>query len=931
MPIAQSSSINQLIELNTESDDLDFENLRLLAIELVQKYSASIWTDYNLHDPGVTILEALCFALTDLAYRTNFPISDILTKQNGTIDYNDQSFYTIDQILATNPANLNDLKKVIIDQIDEIQYIDFKQYKSNSLKTSNRGVYDAFIQLKQNTIERIVKLKDETKEENVYSSISKKIKDCFYQFRYLGIDIEEVYFLKPKEININANIVISKDIDPEEILAKIYFEINNYFNHIIKFESPVDLYNKSVDLVEIFDGPKLKKGIIHKNSFQSQIVEANENEILTLIKTISGVNEILHFSITDVNESKISNVVRLKIDEYFIINPANVNNKIKLRTEDQEIKINNTFFENVYNEMISTGKLPNQKEVDEITNKKVYGRFRSIDIYHTIQNHFPNIYGLGLEGLAVSEGEERIANLKQLKAFLSIFEQIMANYLSQLNATNEIFSNKILDLDAKTYYSQSLHKITGLKEVLTFFNTVNNANGEIDTEFNALNQLLNALDKISESDTKFNDRKNAFFDHLLARFNISLNTAPIELYEQYYGSKSINRISNILMWKSKVLQNITSITSNRFKAPKYILNSNEFDFLSIIYNLLFIQNNPLSSLTKHFNENNNNLGIIINSEIETITNEKLVLVDEVIPVIDNESLLKLKENNLGDDLIIFEFQDEQIFIDACHKQNFKIITDVFGTNELLILFKSKNNTKWRVICRVQTEEIAIAKIKLIIDFFLNLNKLSEGIHMIENIQLRPNDNFKMFEFYIIDNITNKVLIKSIDKKTKNEIDVNIEELKNLILLLNDENYAEVINGLSEKYILNDTIDSIEKWYEILKDLITVFNHELSDYSIEYYINFNDKNINLNFFDYKINFLIPNWPSRFQDLHYKKHIEEIITEYLPAHLIPIFIYLDFEQFSNFEKIYFEWISHFNNKDTKEFQNLSLSLTYFLNNL
>ncbi len=111
MPIAQSSSINQLIELNTESDDLDFENLRLLAIELVQKYSASIWTDYNLHDPGVTILEALCFALTDLAYRTNFPISDILTKQNGTIDYNDQSFYTIDQILATNPANLNDLKK----------------------------------------------------------------------------------------------------------------------------------------------------------------------------------------------------------------------------------------------------------------------------------------------------------------------------------------------------------------------------------------------------------------------------------------------------------------------------------------------------------------------------------------------------------------------------------------------------------------------------------------------------------------------------------------------------------------------------------------------------------------------------------------------------------------------------------------------------
>jgi hypothetical protein len=931
MPIAQSSSINQLIELNTESDDLDFENLRLFAIELVQKYSASIWTDYNLHDPGVTILEALCFALTDLAYRTNFPISDILTKQNGTIDYNDQSFYTIDQILATNPANLNDLKKVIVDQIDEIQYIDFKQYKSNTLITSNRGVYDTFIQLKQKTIEKIVILKDEIKEKNEYLSISKKIKECFYQYRYLGIDIDQVYFLKPKELNINAYIVISKDIDPEEILAKIYFEINNYFNHIIKFESAVDLYNKSVDLIEIFDGPILKKGIIHKNSFRPQIAEANENEILTLIKTIPGVIEILNFSISDINESKLSNVIRLKIDEYFIINHANVNNKIKLRTEDQEIKINNTFFENVYYEMINPGRIPNEKEIDEITNKKKYGRFRSLEIYHTIQNHFPNIYGLGLEGLAVSEGEERVANLKQLKAFLSIFEQIMANYLSQLNATNEIFSNKILDLDAKTYYSQSIHKITGLKEVLTFFNNVNYANGEIETEFNALNQLLSSLDKISESDTKFNDRKNAFFDHLLARFNISLNTAPVELYEQYYGSKSINRISNILMWKSKVLQNITSITSNRFKAPKYIQNSNEINFLSIIYNLLFIQNNPLSSLTKHFNENINKIGIINNSEIETITNEKLVLVDEVIPVIDNESLLKLKENNLGDDFMIFEFQNNQIFIDACHKKNFKIITDVFGTNDLLILFKSKNNSNWRVICRVQTEEIAITKIKLIIDYFLNLNKLSEGIHMIENIQLRPNDNYKMFEFYIIDNTTNKILIKSIDKKTKKENDAYIEELKNLILSLNDENYIEIINQLSNKYFINDTIDSIEKWYKILKDLVKVFNHDLSDYSIECYINYNDKNINLNFFDYKINFLIPNWPSRFQDIHFKKNIEEIITEYLPAHLIPNFIYLDFEQLSNFEKIYFEWISHYTEKDTKEFHDLSLSLTYFLNNL
>ena len=40
--------------------------LREMGIEEIQKLSGKIWTDFNLHDPGVTILEQLCYALTDL-------------------------------------------------------------------------------------------------------------------------------------------------------------------------------------------------------------------------------------------------------------------------------------------------------------------------------------------------------------------------------------------------------------------------------------------------------------------------------------------------------------------------------------------------------------------------------------------------------------------------------------------------------------------------------------------------------------------------------------------------------------------------------------------------------------------------------------------------------------------------------------------------
>ena len=41
----------------------DYEQLRREAIAHVQALSGNTWTDYNLHDPGVTILEQLCMPL----------------------------------------------------------------------------------------------------------------------------------------------------------------------------------------------------------------------------------------------------------------------------------------------------------------------------------------------------------------------------------------------------------------------------------------------------------------------------------------------------------------------------------------------------------------------------------------------------------------------------------------------------------------------------------------------------------------------------------------------------------------------------------------------------------------------------------------------------------------------------------------------------
>lgn len=93
----------------------DYTALRKEGFKSIEKLGSDIWTDYNNSDPGITILEALCYAITDLAYRTGFEVKDILAPKQLSDDTWKQIFYTARQILHNAPLTLNDYRKLIID------------------------------------------------------------------------------------------------------------------------------------------------------------------------------------------------------------------------------------------------------------------------------------------------------------------------------------------------------------------------------------------------------------------------------------------------------------------------------------------------------------------------------------------------------------------------------------------------------------------------------------------------------------------------------------------------------------------------------------------------------------------------------------------------------------------------------------------------
>jgi hypothetical protein len=88
---------------------MDWQLLRREGIRHIENLASDIWTDYNLHDPGITILEILCYAITDLGYRSNMSPADLFATPNN------DSFYTAAKILPCAPVTALDLRKVLID------------------------------------------------------------------------------------------------------------------------------------------------------------------------------------------------------------------------------------------------------------------------------------------------------------------------------------------------------------------------------------------------------------------------------------------------------------------------------------------------------------------------------------------------------------------------------------------------------------------------------------------------------------------------------------------------------------------------------------------------------------------------------------------------------------------------------------------------
>lgn len=491
---------------------LDFAALRRESIRNLEKLTGTVWTDFNTHDPGITILEQLCYAITDLAYRTSFDLPDLLAE--GGEDWA-RELYRPSEVLTTHPVTLTDLRKLVMDvkgvknawveRVDNPALPLFYHPGKKQLSLKEKPPASQEVQLKGLYRVLIEKLDlDDIDGDFVKQEVTKQLQS----HRGLCEDFEQIEVLGDMPIKVKARIEIGPVEDAETLLVEIYERIANYISPHIPFLRLDEMLAAGKRIDEIFEGPMLKHGFIDTEALEAleRRVAIHGSDLIREIMSVNGVRAVRYIGIGSVESGDReweSWEFELQ-DKSRVLKLYLLSCEIVLQREQLEVTVDKAAVIATYDERLRRSALFEALPAQERDIIPPKGRWRNVGNYHSIQHQFPLNYGIGPAGLSQTASPHRRAQARQLKAYLMFFDQLLANQFTQLAQARDLFSFQ--GSGSTTYFSNMIDDSQLDLEPIR----------RLDSK--AHQEELQSITESSAKQGKPGERRNRFLNHLLARF-----------------------------------------------------------------------------------------------------------------------------------------------------------------------------------------------------------------------------------------------------------------------------------------------------------------------------------------------------------------------------------------------------------------------------
>lgn len=539
-----------------EEGALSYDFLRAEGLRTLQALAGDVWTDYNDHDPGVTLLEQLCYAMTDVAYRIDLDMGDLLAYEKGrSFEYR----YGPTEILTTNPVTLIDIRKVVIDVIgvknawvEKVRQPQPPLYyhtddcslhlldADNSEPVVVKGLY------------RIIFEKEEFSQQTGPELLA-KVKNRLHACRGLCEDFEEIQLLDAEAVQLHGSVMIGHVEDVELLVARVMYRLALFLSPRMRFYTMPELLKKGRRVDEIFDGPELAHGFIDDQ-------ELMLHDRKTTVQVSGLIHEIMkEEGIVVVNELRVSTGSSQSHEEWMLQLDSSKVPKLDFRGTSKSLSFQKKGLlvtvdwqrvQQLYQEMLMQDKaMPLDPAFRDILMPEPENW--QLANYYSIQNHLPITYGIGQHGLPDSASRERREEAEHLKAYLVFFEQFLADYHAQLDHFKDLLGFETLQ--GRSYFKQTL------KGVVPNFEKV------LVTE--------NAYESYLEEDEEEapRTRRNQFLNHLLAIFGENFHSYAT-LHPNFTKDKQLAPL-DLIEDKSLFLKEYPDLSRDRGRAFDYSQDS----------------------------------------------------------------------------------------------------------------------------------------------------------------------------------------------------------------------------------------------------------------------------------------------------------------------------------------------------------------------
>ncbi len=283
-------------------DPLGFDALREQGIQWTQEASGKLWTDYNLHDPGVTLLEALCYALTEDVFlaRQDVPALLQLGQHAPPAAWARLGLHQPHDLLPCRPLTELDWQLWLRRQLPHVRQLQMHA------KLDAQGHFTGLWQLRLQAPEQT--------DQQAQHALRQRAMKLFWQQRNLGEDLAQPpQWLEPRWVRLRFKLMISGERDIEALLAEILQRCDDLISGRFSALSNADPETPPPD--ELPEGP-LPDGPSEAELrwAQSQQAVLHASDIarhLADVKGLAGVDELTLEPLNPLNPQDIAHDIPL--------------------------------------------------------------------------------------------------------------------------------------------------------------------------------------------------------------------------------------------------------------------------------------------------------------------------------------------------------------------------------------------------------------------------------------------------------------------------------------------------------------------------------------------------------------------------------------------------------------------------------------------